>query len=130
MSRSSARRAQVEPVPALVAVLVLSLALGAYASVRAGVLPAGSSGAPAGPVLADAADAATPDGTAVVLPDRLTAAVTPAGYEASVTLEAAEEEWRAGPEPPDGAATASRRVPVRVAPDRVVPGRLRVEVWS
>jgi len=66
MSRSSARRAQVEPLPALVAVAVLCLAVGAYASVRAGVAPVGGSGPPADAVLSETVDAATDSGSVVV----------------------------------------------------------------
>jgi hypothetical protein len=117
-------------VPALVAVLVLTVALGSYAAVSADSVPVLGSDAPADPVLADAVDAATPSGSAVVSPDRITAAVTPRGYHAAVTLTAAGDTWRTGPRSPEGAGTASRRVPVRVARDRVVPGRLRVEVWA
>ena len=39
MSRSSARRAQVEPLAALAAVLVLGVALGAYVGALDGALP-------------------------------------------------------------------------------------------
>ena len=131
MSRSSARRGQVEPVPALVAVLAVCLALGAYASVRGTALPGLGHGAPTDAVLADASDAATDADSAVVSPDDLTAAgVAPDGFRVAVTLTAGDREWTAGAEPPDGAASASERVPVRVAPGRVRPGRLTVEVWQ
>ncbi|WP_336034842.1 DUF7285 family protein [Halobacterium yunchengense] len=132
MSRSSARRAQVEPLPAIVAVTVLCAAVATYGAVRADAL-SGLSGdrAPAEQVLADAVDATTPEGSVVVDPDRLTAAdVAPAGFEASVTVTAGSHEWRAGAgSPPPNAATASQRAPVRVDGE-VRPGRVTAEVWS
>ena len=130
MSRSSARRAQVEPLPALVAVAVLCLAVGGYASIRVGVVPVGGSGAPADAVLSDTVDAASEPGSVVVIPGDLTA-VAPSGYEAAVTVTAGDREWSTGTRsPPAGAATASRRVPVRLSPGRVRPGRIVVEVWA
>ncbi|AHG03110.1 hypothetical protein HALDL1_05535 [Halobacterium sp. DL1] len=130
MSRSSARRAQVEPLPALVAVAVLCLAVGAYASVRAGVAPVGGSGPPADAVLSETVDAATDSGSVVVTP-RALRVVAPPGYEATVTVTVGDQSWTAGAsDPPPDAATASRRVPVRITPGEVNPGRLDVEVWS
>jgi len=118
-------------VPALAAVLAVCLALGAYASVRGTALPGIGHGAPTDAVLADSVDAATASGSAVVSPADLTAeSVAPDGFRVAVTLTAGDREWTAGPEPPDSAASESRRVPVRVAPGRVRPGRLTVEVWQ
>ncbi|MDH5021679.1 DUF7285 family protein [Halobacterium rubrum] len=132
MSRSSARRAQVEPVPAAVAVLALCLAIAAYGSVRAGVLPPADEGAaPAAQVLDDVDDAATPNGSLVVEPDRLSVGPVPAGYEATVRLEAGDRSWTAGAtQPAAEASTASRPVPVRVESSAVRPGRLTVVVWQ
>lgn len=131
MSRSSAREAQVEPLPALVAVTVVCLAVGTFATVRADVLPVTSDGGPADAVLADAVDAATPPDSVVVEPDRLdAAAVGPTGYEVAVSVTAGDREWTAGPSPPPDATAASQRVPVRVDAGRVRPGRLTVEVWT
>jgi len=131
MSRSSARRAQVEPVAAVVAVLALCLAVAAYGAVSAGVLPERTSTAPAERVLDDAVDAATPAGSVVVSPSHLSESVAPAGYDATLRLTAGERSWTAGPaEPPSDAASATRRVPVRVANGDARPGRLTVEVWQ
>lgn len=131
MSRSSARRAQVEPVAAVVAVLALCLAIAAYGVVSAGVLPDSKSSAPASQVLDAAADAASTEGSVVVSPSRLSADVAPVGYEAALRLSADDRTWTAGAsDPPPEAASASRRVPVRVGPGDVVPGRLTVEVWE
>ncbi|WP_353635170.1 hypothetical protein ABSL23_07070 [Halobacterium sp. NMX12-1] len=130
MSRSSAREAQVEPLPALVAVAVVCLAVGAFATVRADVLPVGASDAPTDEVLSDAVDAASPTGSVVVSPARLDAAISPDGYAVNVTVTADDREWTAGEQPPPDAASASQRVPVRVADGRTEPGRLTVAVWS
>ncbi|MFB6270548.1 MAG: hypothetical protein ABEH83_11420 [Halobacterium sp.] len=131
MSRSSARRAQVEPLAAVVAVAVVCFAVGAYATVRADVLGPTTQDAPADQVLADAVDAATGAGSVVVAPTKLDIEdVAPEGYTAAVTVTAGDREWTAGPSPPPDTATATKQVPVRVAPDTVRPGRLTVEVWS
>jgi hypothetical protein len=132
MSRSSARKAQVEPVAALVAVAVLGLAVGAYATVRADVLPGAERDAPANAVLAETVDAATTSGAVAVSPSTLEVdSVAPAGYEVSVTITAGDSEWTRGAEhPPPDAASDSRRVPVRVAPGQIRPGRVTVVVWS
>jgi len=131
MSRSSARRAQVEPVAAVVAVLALCLAVAAYGAVSETALPGRTESAPVEQVLDDAVDAALVEGDVVVSPERLTDAVAPAGYETSVELTAGERAWTAGAsDPPPEAASASERVPVRVAPGDVGPGRLTVEVWQ
>ena len=129
MSRSSVREAQVEPLPALVAVAVVCLSVGAFAAVRADVLPAGVSDAPADTVLSDAVDAATTAG-GVVAPERLDASVAPDGYAVNVTVTAGDREWTAGERLPPDAATASDIVSVRVATGRTRPGRLTVAVWS
>lgn len=131
MSRSSGRRAQVEPVAAVVAVLALCLAIAAYGSVRGSVLPAADGPAPADQVLGDAVDAATPAGSVVASPARLTGGVAPVGYEVSIRLTAGDRAWTAGARnPPPAAASASRRVPVRLNPGEVQPGQLTVAVWQ
>jgi hypothetical protein len=132
MSRSSARRAQVEPVAALVAVAVLGLAIGAYATVRADVLPGPESDAPSNAVLDETVDAATPSGAVAVNPRAFDVdSVAPDGYEVAVTITAGDSEWARGAEQPPPDTTAdTRRVPVRVAPGKIRPGRITVEVWS
>jgi|APHM01.1.fsa_nt_gi hypothetical protein len=69
----------------------------------------------------------------VAVPARLANATgtTPSEYSLRVTLSAAGRRWRAGSRPPPGTdtTTADRRVGVAVAPGRIRPGRLRVEVW-
>lgn len=132
MSRSSARKAQVEPLPALVAVTVICLAIGAFATVRADVALDPGGNAPATTVLADTVDSAPPTDSVVVDPAEIDPSTSgPSGYELNVVVEADGHEWSIGPSsPPPDAATASRPVPVRVEPGVVRPGRITVEVWS
>ncbi|MFC6836505.1 DUF7285 family protein [Halomarina ordinaria] len=136
MSRSSARehsggarrRGQVEPLAALVALVVLCLAVGVYAGVVSDVL---ADGEPGPTVAADRAAAlVAPTGVAAPpdLPRALDAA--PEGARLNATLVAGDRRWRVGPPAPPGEPTASHPVSVRLAPGRVVPGTLRVVVWS
>lgn len=124
-----ADRGQVDPLPALLAVAVVGLALSLYA----GVLPRATTD--------DEADetAAVTLGTVCericdggrVDPESLARglAAAPDGYRLRVVLRADGREWTAGPAPPDAAATAERAVTVALAPGETVPGRLRVAVW-
>jgi len=132
MSRSSVRRAQVEPLPALVAVTVLCLALGTYGAVRADVVPDSGRAAPTDAVLSETVDAAPPTDAVVVDPTGIDpSTVGPPGYDVAVTVKADGRQWTLGPaSPPPDAATASQQVPVQVAPGDVHPGRVTVAVWS
>ncbi|MFC7177192.1 DUF7285 family protein [Halosegnis marinus] len=122
MSRSS-DRAQAEPLAALVAVAAVCLALSAYAGVVDDVLPREG---PSPEARLDAvADDLAPAG--VVPPARVDSIPLPEGT--NVSLAVGNRSWTRGPTPPRVAASARRRVPVRVGPGRVVPGRLRVSVW-
>lgn len=129
MSRWSARRAQVEPLPALAAVLVVGLALGTYADALAAVEPSPSERGTAAATLQRVTDEVTVDGAAV--PGRLdhATAASPAGHELNVTLAVDDRRWSAGPTPPPDAPDAERRTPVRTDRWSVDPGRLRVVVW-
>jgi len=128
MSRSSAR-GQTEPLAALVAVVMVSLALGLYAGVLDAELPGQQDRRIAETTLSAVEDHVAPTG--VVLPGRIAdgPAAGPTGYETHVVVTTADDRWVAGPAPPEGARRASERVSVRAAPSRVVPGRLRVVVW-
>lgn len=128
MSRSSGR-AQTEPLAALVAVAMVSLALGLYAGVLDSTLPGQSDRAVAEPALSAVEDRIAPVG--VVRPGRVpeSPAAGPDGYETNVTVTAGDRRWTAGPSAPDSARRASEQVGVRVGPASVVPGRLRVVVW-
>lgn len=130
MSRSSARKGLIEPLPALAAVLVIGLALGLYADAMATVEPEQSKTGTAQATLQSVHDAVSEGGTA--LPRRVPRVddAGPVGYDVNVTLAAGDKEWRAGPVPPERAATARRRTPVRLDRWTVRPGRLRVVVWT
>ncbi len=131
MPRSS-DRGSVEPLAALAAILAVSAGLALYADAVAETLP----GQP---------DRETADITLERVYDRLsTAGVVdpesisrvgeriPSGWQANVSLQCDEGSWSHGPAPPAGREpiAADRRVGVRVAPARVLPANLRVEVWQ
>lgn len=133
MSRWSARRAQVEPLAALVAVLALGLALSLYAGAHSELVRS-ASGADRerAPAALQRVAAGLSNGT-VVRPALLESGTyrPPAGVH--VRIAAAGEQWTAGP-PPDGPRRGrdrqSRLVAVRLGPGRVAVGRLTVEVVS
>ncbi|MFB6122681.1 MAG: hypothetical protein ABEJ78_04420 [Haloferacaceae archaeon] len=129
MSRSSARRAQVEPTAAIAAVLVVCAGVGLYANVLHGAIPESNRDV-APTTLARVYDTVAPDG--VVVLSRLDDAhdVGPRGYRLNVSVRANDTGRGVGPTPPPTAEGASRLVSVRLGPARVVPGRLRVEVWT
>lgn len=129
MSRSSARRGQVEPTAAVAAVLVVCAGVGLYADALHGSIPESDRDV-APTTLSRVYDVLAPDG--VVVRSRLDAAhdAGPRGYRLQVSVRADGETWTAGPSPPPTAESASRLVSVRRGPARVVPGRLRVEVWT
>lgn len=132
MSRSSASegsRGQVQPLPALLAVLALTLALTAYADVTHS-LPTPEEPSPAVPALKRVEAQAT---TGAILdvealdPDvaRLD------GYRANVTIRTAGTRLELGPTPPPSAARATAHVATNStqSPNGVVSGTLTVEVW-
>lgn len=129
MSRSSARRAQVEPTAALVAVLAVGAGLSLYAGVLGDV--SGLEEAGVAPTAVDSIrDAASTAG--VLAPGRLPDAVrraTPRGRRLNATLAAGGRRWTAGPPRPDADDRATVRTSVRLSPGRVRPGELRVVVW-
>jgi hypothetical protein len=128
MSRSSAR-GLVEPVPALVAVVVVVLALALYVGVLDDVLPESRDRRTVSHV-ADRIEA-NASTAGVVRPGRLsnTTGVVPDGYEANVTLVTDDRRWTAGATPPSAADAATRLVSVDRGPGVVRPGRLTVVVW-
>lgn len=128
MSRSSGRRAQVEPVAALAAVFAVCAGVALYAGVLPGVLPDDSSGNPAEPALVSVHDEVTTLGVAD--PGRLPSATAPDGYALNATLSVADERWSVGPDVEGTTNAAERSVSVRTAPGVVRPGTLRVEVWA
>lgn len=138
MSRSSGRRAQVSPMAALVAVVAVGIGLSLYAgALDASTRPPDTGVEPTAGTVADrTVDVLAPAGVAT--PARLAELagpsprlhVVPAGYRLHATLAADGRRWRVGPSPPADVHRATRAVGVRVAPGRVVPGRLEVVIWS
>jgi hypothetical protein len=126
---SAPERGQASPTAALVAVAAVGFGLSLYATTLAGVAPTVDREI-AEPALSRVHDAVAPAGVAV--PDRLEAAIDdgPSGWTVRVELRTDAQHWTAGPTPAPnaGAQSAARRVPVRLAPGRVVSGRLRVVV--
>ncbi|MFB6153914.1 MAG: hypothetical protein ABEJ27_06645 [Halodesulfurarchaeum sp.] len=125
---SSARRAQVEPLPALVALAVFAMALSVYGVAFGNVLPASQE--TSGSAIGTKALAAVTEGT-VVRPGRLEAGVqsAPSGHRVAIVVRVEDRIWRAGPSPPTDAHTISRTVIIRTA-DGARPGRIRVSTWT
>jgi hypothetical protein len=129
MSRSSARRAQAEPLAVLAATAVVGVALSAYVGVVPHAMPGERGASVAEPTVKRAVEQLRSDGVVdpVTIPDA--AAVAPEGYHLNISVSAGDARWTAGPRPPAGAESASRLAPVSVG-DRVAAGRVRVEVWA
>ncbi|MFB6094006.1 MAG: hypothetical protein ABEJ77_03600 [Halanaeroarchaeum sp.] len=121
---SSARRGQVDPIPALVAVSVLVAAIGVYATVFRSV-PLDRDRPVAERVLSVTVAAATEAG---VLDPQALAVDPPRGYAVAVVVRASDRTWRRGPSPPEGAETATAPVLVRTERGESV-GRVRVWAW-
>ncbi|MFD1634810.1 DUF7285 family protein [Haloplanus ruber] len=132
MSRSSGR-GQVEPTAALVVLLAVSSAVSAYAVALNGVgAEHQADRALAGPTLDRVTSVLVTGGVAAPTRTERAHRTGPDGYRLNVTVAAAGRRWYAGATPPRGATTdaAGRAMSVRLAPGRVRPGRVRVEVWS
>lgn len=124
---SSARRGQVEPLPALLALAVFGLSLSVYGTTLHGVTTDPQ------PTVDDSTVRqvveTVSEGT-VVHPGRLSAVETstPGGDHVSVVVRADGRAWETGPTPPDSASTTTRSVLVQTESGEV-PGRLRVSTW-
>lgn len=126
--RRSSGRAQVEPIPALVAVAVVAAALVTYAGILDDVRPQSGEPSVVGPTLDRCRNALSSFG--VLRPARLDDALAsaPAGWRVNVTLASDGRRWSAGDAPPARAEAATE--PASVAVDgRPRTGRLRVVVW-
>lgn len=127
--RRSSDRAQFEAVVALVAVLAVGAGLTVYAETLSGVMP----GQPERETAETALDRVHAElrVAGVVDPDRLERSpnATPAGWQTNVTLRTRDRTWQHGPDSPEGAPRADRRVSIRVAPGNIDPARLTVVLW-
>lgn len=126
----SSDKGQTEPVAALFAVLVVGAGLALYADVLDETLDAESERDVASPTLERVESHLTSGG--VVDPARMASIdrVTPAGYEANVTLVTEGRRWSTGPTPVNDTRAASRTVSVRSGAASIEAGRLRVVIWS
>ncbi len=119
---SSARRGQVEPLPALLALAIFAIALSLYGGTIADVVPG------SGPAVSDATMGTVQSHLTagpVVVPARVETLDAALADEYTVTLRADGRSWRwgEGVEDPDG--TRRRHVLVRTERGEV-PGVLRV----
>lgn len=129
MSRSS-DSGQVEPIAALVAVFAVCVGVTLYVGVLDDHLPIETDRALEETAADRLVAEASSDG--VVEPPVPTAAraATPTGYRLNATVRADDRTWASGPTPPADVTRAERRVPVRVEPGVVRPGRLEVRLWD
>lgn len=121
---SSAGRAQIEPLPALVAVSAFVAALGFYAVAFHGV-PTDTDRNVEGLALSRVVASSSTGG---VLSPEAVDPVPPNGYEMATVVRADGRAWRTGPRPPDDAPTATTTTLVRTDSGEQV-GRVRVWVW-
>lgn len=129
MSRWSARRGQVEPTAALVALFAVCACLSLYAGVLGEAMPEPTGRNLAEPTLDETYDVVAEGG--VVDPEALGEGrrAGPSGHRVNVTVAVDGRRWTSGPAPPSSADAAQRPTSVTVGVGRTVPGRLRVEVW-
>ena len=127
--RRSSVRGQVEPLAALAAVLAVSAGFVVYADTLDDAVP-GQPDDETPTAILDSVHRSLQT-TGVSAPGRLDMAMAtvPGEWKANVTLAAGSERWRRGPSPPESADRVTRRVSVRLAPQRIEPGQLRVVVW-
>jgi hypothetical protein len=119
---SSARRGQVEPLPALLALAIFAIGLSLYGGTIADVVPG------SGPAVSDATMRSVHTHLTagpVVVPDRMESLDAALGDQYGVTLRADGQSWRWGERIAE--PSGSRRVHVLVRTDRgELPGVLRV----
>ncbi|WP_250873469.1 DUF7285 family protein [Halomarina rubra] len=126
------RRAQVEPLAALLALTVVCTGLSLYAGVLDGALDRGVDEHDSTADLAADHVRARLAPAGVAAPARLdgVGAAAPDGYHLDATLTCRDEEWTTRATAPPSADRVTEPVSVRVAPGRVRPCRLTVAVWS
>lgn len=129
MSRWSTRKAQIEPLAAIVAVFAVCAGLTAYASVLDAAVGGPAERNVAEPTLERVQHAVSAGG--VVRPRALPSGLDagPDGYSVNLTVTTDTAEWDAGPDRPPAADVDSRIVSVRLGPSRIRSGRLTVAVW-
>lgn len=156
MLRSSTRRAQTEPLAALVAVATIGIALGLYGGYLTGVLSETTDRSPEDVALERAWDDLSESGVLVAtdgsegdsIADRIELTSLPEGVNVRIAVTTVQNgethlvgQARFGAdgtihdpdtlkEPPAHAGVAERPVPVELEPGAVRGGTLRVEVWS
>ncbi|SDQ18734.1 DUF7285 family protein [Natronobacterium texcoconense] len=153
MLRSSTRRAQTEPLAALVAVAVIGIALGLYSGYLTGVLSETTDRSPEDVTLERVWQDVSETGVFVggegePIADRVRLASLPEGENVRIAVTTVQNgenrlvtEARfdaagdaldpdALEDPPENAGVAERPVPVELEPGDVRGGTLRVEVWS
>ena len=121
---SSVSRAQVEALPALVAVSALVAGIAIYAGVFHD-LPGGDDRPIERRALASVVETASEGG--VIAPGAIDTA-SPTGHQMAVVLRADGRTWHDGPRPPDRAPSVTEPVLVRTVDGERV-GRIRVWVW-
>lgn len=131
MSLSSASRAQMAPLVALVSIFVVVTVVMLYTGIIGDVRPSSATRDMARPGLERAVQAVSTGGIArpSSVDGDLLQTVRPAGFRARVTIEVGDQRWSAGDTPPGTADVAARVLPVRVEPDAVRIGRIRVVIW-
>lgn len=118
-------RAQIEPLPALVAVSAFVGALGLYA-VAFHDVPTETDRPLETRALTAVVESAS---TAGVLDPAAVSHDPPTGHEMAVVVRASGSTWDSGPTPPDDAPSATKQVLVRTDRGERV-GRIRVWVWE
>lgn len=135
MSRSSARRGQVEPLAALVALVAVGAGVSLYAGALADARTDRGGFDPTVETVADRAlEHVAPVGVARSVRMSELPSVAPSGHRLNATLTCGDDRWTVGPSAPatasPAASRATRPTSVRVAPGRIRPGTLRVVIWS
>lgn len=133
MSRSSDRRAQTDPLVALVAILAVVAGSGLYMATFSTLPTASPDRNWAGPAL-ERASATLTEGTIVdpsQLNQTLADSVVPSARAVRIVIESENRTWSTEPVTSDGDRDiAARLVPIRIGPDSIRLGRLRVAVWT
>lgn len=150
-SSSICDRGQVEPIAALLAVVVIAIALTMYGTALLEILPGQEERSVTDPTLRNVweqiRDSGVYESGALSGPSAVDRRVLPERYNVYINvtrlrtdgslIEVDELVFDADPsegtivmDPPEAASVVSRPIPVRVSPGRVVGGTLHVAVWK